>query len=102
MKTRLVTFVCALALLSAGANPCAADTEKEPLAVIADVVVVRPACFLVTAVGSVAFVVCLPFAAISKSVKQSADTLVVKPAKATFTRPLGDMEALTEMADSSE
>jgi hypothetical protein len=41
-------------------------------------------------------VVCLPVAAVSKSVKQTADVLVVKPAKMTFTRPLGDMDALTD------
>ena len=44
--------------------------------------------------GSAIFVVALPVAAISKSVKKTADTLVAKPAKATFTRPLGDMDAL--------
>jgi hypothetical protein len=62
----------------------------------ADALVVRPACFVATAVGSVVFVVALPWAAISKSVKRTANTLVVKPANATFTRPLGDMEALKD------
>jgi hypothetical protein len=40
------------------------------------------------------FVVALPFAAASGSVKETADTLVVAPAKATFTRPLGDFTTL--------
>ena len=62
----------------------------------ADALVVRPACLVATVVGSAVFVVALPAAAISKSVKKTADTLVVKPAKATFTRPLGDMEALMD------
>ena len=62
----------------------------------ADVLVVRPACLVATVVGSAVFVVALPAAAMSKSVKKAADTLVVKPANATFTRPLGDMEALKE------
>jgi len=38
----------------------------------------------------------LPLALVSKSVKKTANTLVVKPAQATFTRPLGDMDALVE------
>jgi len=29
-------------------------------------------------------------------VRKTADTLVAKPAKATFTRPLGDMDALLD------
>jgi hypothetical protein len=42
--------------------------------------------------GSALFVVCLPFAALSKSVKSTAHALVVAPAQATFTRPLGDFD----------
>jgi hypothetical protein len=49
--------------------------------------------------GSAIFVVSLPVTAISKSVKKTADTLVVKPANATFTRPLGDMDALIDKND---
>ena len=60
----------------------------------ADAIVVRPACLVATVVGSAAFVVALPAALFSKSVKKTANTLVVKPAKATFTRPVGDMEDL--------
>jgi hypothetical protein len=54
----------------------------------------RPACFVATVVGSAIFVVALPFAAMSKSTKKTADALVVKPAKATFSRPLGEFEEL--------
>jgi hypothetical protein len=67
-----------------------------PVEMAADVLVVRPACLVATVVGSAVFVIALPAAAISKSVKSAANTLVVKPANATFTRPLGDMEALKE------
>jgi len=45
------------------------------------------------------FVVALPWAAISKTVKKTANALVAKPANATFTRPLGDMDALTNEDD---
>jgi hypothetical protein len=61
-----------------------------------DALVVRPVCLAATLVGSVVFVVALPAALFSKSVKKTANTLVVKPANATFKRPLGDMEALKD------
>jgi hypothetical protein len=64
--------------------------------VAADALVVRPACLVATVVGSAVFLVALPVAAISKSVKKTADALVVKPANATFTRPMGDMDALKD------
>jgi len=44
--------------------------------------------------GSAVFVVALPVAAISGSVGRTADTLVVGPAQATFTRPLGDFTSI--------
>jgi len=48
--------------------------------------------FAATVVGSAVFVVTLPFAALSKSVKSTAHALVVVPAEATFSRPLGDFD----------
>jgi hypothetical protein len=42
------------------------------------------------------FVLALPWAAASKSIKRTAHTLVAAPANATFTRPMGDMDALKE------
>lgn len=63
---------------------------------VADAIVVRPVCLAATVVGSAFFVVALPFSAMSKSVKRTGQVLVAKPARATFTRPLGDMQALHE------
>ncbi len=97
MKTRLITALSVVALLLCTAMPSvASDSDEGPLAVMADVTVVRPACLVATAVGSALFVVALPWAALSKSVKSTAKTLVVKPARATFTRPVGDMESLMD------
>lgn len=93
MKTSLVTAACVVALILASVTPARAETN-DPVAVAADVLVVRPACFVATIVGSALFVVALPVAATSKSVKQTARALVVKPAQMTFTRPVGDMETL--------
>ena len=95
MKTRLLTIVCALAV-GFGAATSARAYDTGPATVIADTVVVRPVCLAATAIGSVFFVASLPLALVSKSVKKSANTLVVGPAKATFTRPLGDMDSLIE------
>lgn len=93
MKTKLVIGICAAAVLLTSA-PSALALEDQPLTMAADTLVVRPVCLAATIVGSAVFVVSLPVAALSKSVKQSAQTLVVKPAQATFTRPLGDMDSL--------
>ncbi len=94
MKTKLLTALCALALLST-ATPASAGEEKS-LQALADLSLVRPGCFVATVGGSVLFVVALPFAAMSKSVKKTAHNLVVYPAKATFTRPVGDFTMLDD------
>jgi hypothetical protein len=94
MKTKIMTAVCVLTFMLESIAPAAAGEPNGPLAVVADAVVVRPACLVATVLGAAVFVVALPVAATSKSVKKTAHTLVVKPAKATFTRPLGDLDAL--------
>jgi hypothetical protein len=45
-------------------------------------------------VGSAFFVVALPFALLSRSVGKTADTLVGTPARATFTRQMGDFNQI--------
>ena len=90
MKTRALTVICALAIGWCSVSPSDAMSDGSPEAVVADTLVVRPACFVATVVGAACFVVALPFAALSKSVKKTGNILVVKPAQATFTRPLGD------------
>jgi hypothetical protein len=40
--------------------------------------------------------VSLPIAAASRSIRSTANTLVVSPAQATFTRPLGDFSSLED------
>ena len=94
MKSKLITGVC-VALVLGLETPSFAQDDGA-LTAMADVAVVRPGCFIATVVGSAFFVVALPFAAMSKSIKKTARTLVIKPAKATFTRPVGDMDALSD------
>jgi len=94
MKTKLLTALCALAVLST-ATPASAGEEKS-LEALADVALVRPGCLVATVGGTALFIITLPFAAMSKSVKKTAHNLVVYPAKATFTRPIGDFSTLED------
>jgi hypothetical protein len=96
MKAKLVTTICVLAISLGGAASSYAGENGGPMEVAADALVIRPACLVATVIGSAVFVVALPVAAISKSVKKTANVLVVKPANATFTRPMGDMDALRD------
>ena len=97
MKTKLVTLVCVLVLMLGSVSPCMASTDSGSLEAIADVLIVRPGCFVATVLGSVLFVVALPVAAASGSIPHTAKVLVVQPAQATFTRPVGDMDELMEL-----
>lgn len=89
-------MACVVTLAWCSVSSCPALDNGTPEAVVVDTLVVRPACFAVTVFGAAFFVVALPFAAISKSTKQTAQALVVKPAKATFTRPLGQFDGLND------
>ena len=96
MKTNLIA--CVLALLLAGTSQSFASDHRPAAnagAVVIDTVLARPACLVATIVGSAFFVISLPVAVTSKSVHRTAEALVVKPAEATFKRPLGDFEDLT-------
>jgi hypothetical protein len=95
MKPKLVTLLAAISL-ALGTTPARADADDEGAAMIADVVIARPVCLAATIVGSAFFVLVLPFAAATKSIHSTADALVVTPAKATFTRPLGDFDSLRD------
>jgi hypothetical protein len=93
MKTKLlITVICVLALLLSTSTPALAAGDTSATSVAVDVVVARPVSFALTIVGSALFVVSLPFAAASGCVDKTAHTLVVVPAKDTFTRPLGDFQ----------
>ena len=94
MKTKLLTALCALTLL--GTSTSAFADEDKSLNVVTDVGLVRPSCLIVTVAGTALFVAILPIAAVSRSVKKTALTLVTNPAKATFTRPVGDFSSLED------
>jgi hypothetical protein len=91
MKTKLLTVVCVtmIGLCSVNAGQASGDGVCS-VDVVSDVFVIRPAYFVGTMLGSAVFVAALPWAAMTGSVKQTADTLVVYPAKMTFVRPVGE------------
>lgn len=91
MKRKLTLLVCVAAISLGSTASLRADDGG---AIIADLVVGRPACLAATAVGSVFFVLSLPFAYASRSVDSVKHALVVTPARATFRRPLGDFDSL--------
>jgi hypothetical protein len=95
MKTRSLSILCALAICLAGTTPAFASSV-DPAAIVVDTLAVRPACLVATVCCSAAFVISLPWALMSKSTKRAANSLLVGPAQATFTRPLGDFDALVD------
>jgi hypothetical protein len=92
MKTKAITLLCAATIGLATTTPALAGCDPDPAVATADALIVRPVLFATTVVGSVVFVVTLPFSALSRSITPAARALVVTPAKATFTRPLGDFD----------
>ena len=93
MKRTLVWLLSLL--LVAGSTPSAFAFEDNSFeAVAADVIVIRPFSFVATVLGSALFVVALPVAAISKSTSETAEALVYRPARMTFTRPVGELSTL--------
>ena len=100
MRTKAITIVCAAAIGLATTTPAFASPEPDPAVVAADALIMRPLLFATTVAGSAVFLVCLPVAAISKSIKSTAQALVVTPAQATFTRPLGDFDYADECSET--
>lgn len=82
----LLTLFAALAPVTSQAQ---LNRDPDALTMIADGLVARPAGAAVTVVGVAAFVVTLPFSAISQSTRSAWDSMVGKPARFTFRRPLG-------------
>lgn len=92
MKFKICIIVCAITISLGSVNVCRASDDNS-IETIADVTLVRPGCFVATVIGTACFIIALPIAAMSQSVSKTADTLVVVPAQATFTRPIGDFSS---------
>ena len=92
MKNKLMVIFCITATALAGAIKASASPETDPAAVGADALLGRPLCFAATIIGTAVFIVTVPVAATSHSLHSTAEALVLKPARATFIRPLGDFD----------
>lgn len=65
------------------------NTRPSAGAMALDAVLARPMLFALTLGGTAAFVASLPFTALGGNVEEAAKTLVIGPAKSTFTRCMG-------------
>ena len=91
--TMVMLLFCATSLVHAQdtyTDKGGSDVTAE--AIIVDGLLLRPAGVLATMVGSLAFVVTLPFSIPTRSVDKAAQKLIVDPAKYTFVRPMGQIE----------
>ncbi len=68
------------------------DEKPGAFAMAGDLVIARPLGAVLTVAGTAAFLVSLPLTALSGSVAESAETLVLGPAETTFVRCLGCIE----------
>lgn len=102
-KKTLVIPVLAVAL---GTPPVLAlDQEqirREPTEgeILADGLIARPLALIGTVIGAVAFVVTLPFTVPSKTTGRAAETLVAKPARYTFKRPIGQLDSCETLPET--
>ena len=86
MKTKFLILLCAITI-GMGNITVSRAANDDDIATITDVALVRPGCFLATILGSAVFIVALPIAAISGSVRRTADTLVLAPARPRLRGP---------------
>ena len=89
-----VLFLWATSLVHAAEDPYMARSDDVSVeAIIADGLLMRPGGVIATLLGTMVFVVTLPFSIPTKSVDKAAQKLIVDPAKYTFVRPLGQIES---------
>jgi hypothetical protein len=70
------------------------DSQISAAAMAGDAVVARPLGLVSLALGFGLFVISSPFSALGGNIGDSWGTLVAKPAKFTFVRPLGEFDTL--------
>ena len=92
---RMIMLIIALVLLFVNTGVFAANqtprASAKPSAaeIIADIVVLRPAGFIGTILGTAGFVVTLPVTLPTKKTDSASKMLIITPFDYTFNRPLG-------------
>ncbi len=101
MRKMVILFVVCFLFFNSAVS--FADS-KDPVEMTGDLILARPLGFVATVIGGAIFIVCLPFAIPSHSVKNTADVLVGQPYRFTFKRPIGDfgMDVSYAPPDESE
>lgn len=92
--TAMLVIITLVGMTFAGAAGAAVIGEDEQVTagkMAADALIVRPLGIVATVVGSVLFVVSLPFSALGGNINEVGQRLVVDPAVFTFKRPVGDL-----------
>jgi small basic protein len=100
MRPRFTSFIIFFIIAAIVTVPCSAfaensaddDNQITMAKMTTDVVLVRPLSFVGTVLGFGVFIIAAPFAAMGGNTKQAWNTMVAKPAKFTFARPLGDFK----------
>ena len=89
--TRLAMMFSMAIVLMVPQISVAEVVEENPtaLAMAGDLVVARPLLLVMTVVGTVAYIISLPFSLAGGNAGQAGETLVLDPAEATFIRCLG-------------
>lgn len=93
-KTLIFLIVLALTMVPcsgmAEGAPEEGDPQVEVAQMTADALLVRPLGIVSTVLGLGLFIVSIPFSALGGNADKAWDAFVVRPAKFTFTRPLGE------------
>jgi hypothetical protein len=97
MKRMIVTIMVMSALSSLHKTACSASepqrasSKPSPAAIVADVLVLRPAGLIGAILGAAGFLISLPVTLPEKKTETVGKMLVVTPLHFTFNRPLGKM-----------
>ena len=93
-KTLIFLIVLSLMMVPCSGLAAGAPEEDDPQVEVAqmavDALVARPLGIVSTVLGIGLFVVSLPFSALGGNTDKAWNAMVVRPAKFTFTRPLGE------------
>ncbi|MFK7829975.1 MAG: hypothetical protein AB8B57_09370 [Congregibacter sp.] len=92
VKRKIVLVLVALLLSPYALSQGSIDERPNAFAMTGDLLIARPIGVAITAVGTAAFIVSLPFTLLAGSVSESAEALVLGPAETTFIRCLGCLE----------
>ena len=100
LLTYILAFTLAISNIMFSSNVAAYENwsnfdmvNEEPTGgtMLADAFMVRPFMLVGTIVGTVTYIVTLPFSLMGGNSREAAKSLVMEPAMYTFARPLGEL-----------